>query len=81
MFVPAIPSVGDGAEGFKPLADFGDAPASYDPVSGDPAVHEIDASLQTRCAAESDEFVTRGQTALANSDNNEDGHWALLPHY
>ena len=78
MFSPTFPSVGDGAEGFRPLADFGDAPASYDPASGDPAVHEIDANLRLG-AAESDEFVTRGQTALANSDNNEDALGAAPP--
>jgi hypothetical protein len=72
------PSLGDAAEGFRPLADFGDAPASYDPAAGDPAVHELDANLRLG-AAESDEWVTRGQTALANSDNNEDGLGAAPP--
>ncbi|MEO5681985.1 MAG: GEVED domain-containing protein [Chitinophagaceae bacterium] len=72
MFTPAIPSVGDGAEAFRPLADFGDAPASYDPVTGDPAVHELDFNLRMG-TAESEEWVTRGQSTLANADNFEDG--------
>jgi GEVED domain/Secretion system C-terminal sorting domain len=71
-YTPAIPSLGDAAEGFKPLSDFGDAPATYDPAAGDPAVHELDANLRLG-AAESEEWVTRGQTVLANADNNEDG--------
>jgi hypothetical protein len=31
---------GDASEPFRPIADEGDAPATYDPVTGDPAVHE-----------------------------------------
>lgn len=72
------PSLGDAAEGYRPLADFGDAPASYDPVATSPAVHELDANLRLG-AAESEEWVTRGQTTLANSDNNEDGLGAAPP--
>ncbi len=71
------PSLGDAAEGYRPLVDFGDAPVSYDPAAI-PAVHELDANLRLG-AAESEEWVTRGQTALANSDNNEDGLGAAPP--
>ena len=39
---------------------------------------EVEANLRLG-AAESDEFVTRGQTALANSDNNEDALGAAPP--
>ncbi len=45
-FSPAIPNLGDAAEAFKPKADFGDAPASYDPSSSDPAVHEQNINLR-----------------------------------
>jgi hypothetical protein len=74
-YTPAIPSVGDAAEGFRPLVDYGDAPASYDPTSGDPAVHELDSTLNlgTAAARVDREWVTRGQTALANADNYDDG--------
>lgn len=36
---------GDAGEAFRPKADFGDAPASYDPVALSPALHEKDTSL------------------------------------
>jgi hypothetical protein len=65
-------SWGDAAEAFKPKVDFGDAPATYDPVTGDPAMHEIDSLLRFGGNA-NNEWVSRGQTALANSDNYDDG--------
>lgn len=71
-------NAGDGADAFKPKVDFGDAPASYDPVSGDPAVHEIDAKLRLG-SSEDIEWLSRGQTALANSDNFDDGIGAAPP--
>ena len=37
---------GDAAEAFRPKADFGDAPASYDPVALSPALHERDTALR-----------------------------------
>jgi hypothetical protein len=46
MYTPAIPSLGDAAEAFRPKCDFGDAPASYDPNSLAPAVHEQDDNLK-----------------------------------
>ncbi len=78
-FVPAIPSLGDAAEAFRPLCDFGDAPASYDPVAGDPAVHELDPLLYLGTSV-SKEWVTRGQTAPANSDNLDDAFSSLPPY-
>ena len=36
---------GDAGEAFRPKADFGDAPASYDPVALSPALHEKDTAL------------------------------------
>lgn len=37
---------GDAAEAYRPKADFGDAPASYDPVALSPALHERDTALR-----------------------------------
>ncbi|MFT3936789.1 MAG: GEVED domain-containing protein [Chitinophagaceae bacterium] len=62
----------DGGEAFKPKVDFGDAPASYDPTSGDPAVHEIDSKLRLG-ANEDIEWNFRGQTTQADQDNYDDG--------
>jgi hypothetical protein len=72
MFTPAIPSLGDAAEAFRFPVDFGDALASYDPPGSDPGVNEISSNLYLGANKDS-EMVTRGQTALANSDNYDDG--------
>lgn len=73
MYTPAIPSLGDAAEAFRPTVDYGDAPSSYDPGGSDPAVHET-VNTTLRLGNNSDrELNTRGQTALANSDNFDDG--------
>jgi hypothetical protein len=39
-------SWGDAAEAFKPKADFGDAPASFDPDPLAPAMHELSSTLK-----------------------------------
>lgn len=70
--VAELGSWGDAGEAFKPRVDYGDAPASYDPVTGDPAVHETSKKLYLGTNTD-DEWATRGQTALANSDNYDDG--------
>lgn len=62
---------GDAAENFRPQVDFGDAPASYDPNPLSPAAHVQDANLRLG-ANEDKEWITRGQTALANSDSYDD---------
>ncbi|MER3470516.1 MAG: hypothetical protein C4330_04080 [Chitinophagaceae bacterium] len=67
-----IGNAGDASEPFKPKMDFGDAPSSYDPSTGDPAVHEIDTTLRLGANVDK-EWVTRGQSILANSDNYDDG--------
>lgn len=36
---------GDGSDAFKPPIDYGDAPASYDPPTVDPAGHDYDSTL------------------------------------
>ena len=72
MYTPTYPSLGDAAEAFKPRADFGDAPASYDPVTKDPAVHEYDPNL--RLGATWDDEWTDAPSSLANGDGtDEDG--------
>ena len=70
---PNPPSLGDAGEAFRPLCDFGDAPATYDPNPLSPAVNEITATTLRLGANVDKEWLTRGQTALANSDNFEDG--------
>lgn len=61
---------GDAAEAFKPKADFGDAPSSYDPVSSSPAIHERDTAL--RIGTYGWEW-TKNTSSLANGDPDEDG--------
>jgi GEVED domain len=69
-------SWGDGAEAFKPKTDFGDAPASYDPASSDPATHEIINNL--RLGSLIDIEFAKKTSAAANGDNYDDGVPALL---
>ena len=71
MYTPAQPSLGDAAEGFRPLADFGDAPASYDTDPLAPAVHEIDANLRIG-NAETIEW-NKTSSSAANVDGADDG--------
>lgn len=40
-----VAGAGDAAEAFRPKADFGDAPASFDPNPLSPAMHEKDSTL------------------------------------
>jgi hypothetical protein len=70
-------SSGDASEPFKPKVDFGDAPSSYDPSTGDPAVHEMDSSLMLGQNFDI-EWTGRGQSALADLDNYDDG-MAMIP--
>lgn len=74
---PAIPgggSWGDGAEAFRPLMDFGDAPISYegaDPVWA-PAVHDLDTAIRLGTNIDI-EWLKRGSSAPATDDNFDDG--------
>ncbi|MFN8264887.1 MAG: GEVED domain-containing protein, partial [Chitinophagaceae bacterium] len=61
---------GDAGEAFKPKADFGDAPSSYDPVASSPAIHERDTAL--RIGTYGWEW-TKNTSSLANGDPDEDG--------
>lgn len=63
---------GDASENFRPQVDFGDAPSSYDPNPLSPASHAQNANLRLG-ANFNKEWITRGQTPLANSDNFDDG--------
>ncbi|MCU0380681.1 MAG: hypothetical protein MUE58_05775, partial [Chitinophagaceae bacterium] len=78
MFTPAQPSLGDAAEAYRPLMDFGDAPASYDPNPLAPAVHETLANLQL---GGTPDIEWLGQnSALADGDGaDEDGLGAAPP--
>ena len=69
-------SWGDAAEAFKPKTDFGDAPASYDPVGIDPATHETTTTLYLGNAVDI-EFVKK-TSAAADGDNFDDGMTSLL---
>lgn len=60
-------SRGDGAEAFKPKADFGDAPATYDPVALSPALHETISNLYLGNGVNV-EWNKIGSSALANDD-------------
>jgi hypothetical protein len=77
-FTPTIPSLGDAAEAFRPLMDFGDAPASYDPDPLAPAVHETLANL--RLGSTRDIEWLGQNSALADGDGaDEDGLGAAPP--
>ncbi len=65
-------SWGDAAEAFKPKADFGDAPASYDPDPDAPALHEVNPNL--RLGATVDIEWSKNTSANASLDgSDEDG--------
>ncbi len=65
-------SWGDCSEAFRPLCDFGDAPASYDPDPWSPAVHERDTAL--RIGATFDREWNKTSSVLADADGaDEDG--------
>ena len=64
------PSFGDAAEAFRPKADFGDAPASYDPDPLAPALHETVSNL--RIGNTSDlEWNKIGSSATADDDTDD----------
>lgn len=66
---PAWPGgAGDASENFRPKCDFGDAPASYDPVATSPAVHERSDNIRLGTTWD-DEWVKRGVTANNDVDD------------
>ncbi len=71
---PAIPgggSWGDAAEAFRPFLDFGDAPATYDPGTGDPAVHDSSRTTLRLGANINVEWLKTGVTST--NDSYDDG--------
>jgi len=69
---------GDATGPFKPKTDFGDAPATYDPASGDPATHERDTTL--RLGSAYDREWAAMPSVLADGDGaDEDGITPYVP--
>ena len=63
---------GDASDPYRPKSDFGDAPASYDPVPRDKATHEYDCNL--RLGPTYDREWDKTPSATANADgSDEDG--------
>lgn len=75
-YVPAIPSLGDASEGFRLLIDYGDAPASYDPVALAPAAH--DTSFTTLRIGNNVNIET-GKRGLTSTEDNFDDGIATVP--
>lgn len=70
---PAPPAwtgnAGDGSDPFRPKCDFGDAPASYDPNSLSPAVHERSEAIRLGATWDR-EWLKRG---TSGTDDVDDG--------
>ncbi len=66
---PLSANLGDAADAFHPKSDFGDAPSSYDPSSGDPANHEKDSTLRLGNSWGG----TWAKISTVNGDTNDDG--------
>ncbi len=66
---PAWPGgAGDASENFRPKTDFGDAPATYDPVANSPAAHERYDSIRIGATWDR-EWVKRGVTGNNDVDD------------
>ncbi|MDQ3843140.1 MAG: T9SS type A sorting domain-containing protein [Bacteroidota bacterium] len=72
-------SWGDGAEAFRPKADFGDAPDSYDPDPLAPALHETDNNLKLGTTIDSEWSKT--SSVLADADGSDEDGLAYVPIY
>jgi hypothetical protein len=70
-------SWGDCSEAFRPLCDFGDAPASYDPDPWSPAVHERDTAL--RLGPTFDREWNKISSILADADGADEDGIAFVP--
>jgi GEVED domain/Secretion system C-terminal sorting domain len=68
---------GDCSEAFRPLCDFGDAPASYDPDPLSPAVHEKDTAI--RIGATWDREWLKTSSVPANADGADEDGLAFVP--
>jgi hypothetical protein len=76
---PPSGSWGDCSEAFRPLCDFGDAPASYDPDPWSPAVHERDTAL--RIGPTFDREWNKISSVLADADGSDEDGLAFVPIY
>jgi len=70
---------GDASDAFKPPMDYGDAPASYDPSSGDPAVNDYDSTIKIGTLWNA-EFAKK-TSANASGDGVTDDGFAIVPIY
>ncbi|MGQ0737713.1 MAG: GEVED domain-containing protein [Bacteroidota bacterium] len=61
-------NAGDGSDPFRPKSDFGDAPATYDPVVVSPAVHERSEAIRLG-ATWTKEWLKTGVTGNNDSDD------------
>jgi hypothetical protein len=69
---PWVGRAGDASDPFRPKSDFGDAPASYDPIAQERATHEYDCNL--RLGATFDREWQKTPSADASADGtDEDG--------
>ena len=75
--IPPSGSWGDCSEAFRPLCDFGDAPASYDPDPWSPAVHERDTAL--RIGPTFDREWNKTSSVLADADGSDEDGLAFVP--
>jgi hypothetical protein len=63
-------SWGDADGAFKPKVDFGDAPTTYDPLTADPAIHEMDTALRLGNFIDK-EWLKKGETIPADADTDD----------
>ncbi|MBK7560979.1 MAG: T9SS type A sorting domain-containing protein [Chitinophagaceae bacterium] len=74
-----VAGAGDVAEAFRPKADFGDAPASYDPVALSPALNEKDTAI--RIGTTYDWEWSKNTSADASGDGSDEDGLAYVPIY
>jgi hypothetical protein len=63
-----VGNAGDASDPFRPKCDFGDAPATYDPVANKPAVHERMDSVRLGVTWDN-EWLKRGTTSVEDVDD------------
>ncbi|MBI5856459.1 MAG: T9SS type A sorting domain-containing protein [Sphingobacteriales bacterium] len=68
---------GDAAEAFRPKADFGDAPSTYDPVALSPALNEKDTAI--RIGATYDWEWSKSTSTDASGDGADEDGLAYVP--
>jgi hypothetical protein len=69
-----VADAGDASDPFKPKCDFGDAPATYDPVALSPAANQKDCNNSTlRIGSAWGDEWSKNSTTDASGDDEEDG--------